>query len=702
MSTNNDANIFQSALSATTAAINSGGAVPTEGTAAALASAPSEFRGQALEALAEALPALVSSSNWERFSWQEEQLRDGTPPASLDEKWKEHRAWQQGNLQQVIARMSPLKEETDKNNTDVWTRIRQFETHLGFAEDLAGKICNTIAPQDGAAGTISLNGLLPQGLLPQDDLDASDPPYDHTLHLFVRELLTRLGQTGRQLPQVVKACGRTLARLFPDENGDPEGSFVFRQDLCRVQDYIDQHPNDILALCWRGELACWDGDEQLAEEIALQVWEDTQDASPAVNASLLWFFALTHERSYFWESLRWRHPASPGMGGHFGGVRGDWYDREEDLALAVIRRAVGQGSWDRGFLEAVARLQPDSDYLLPTDLLPAECWVWLAENSAAFRVDSLYPYYLSWHAAFDASAGEPSSDTSFLSSIVVLAGCVLGSSTSYVRTPLKSVLERLESLVAHPQHGQPAWCALGAAHDLLSQLPMRQLTSADRLALNTVWRRVETSLKEADHRLVSEETVDAAEQILRVNYPSLRDQAESEMRKHLGERLWNALGKKTQDYLWRGRAQYDQELELDRDRADFGPAILLFSNALLNEVVLRFWMPVSKSPSSKKDAREAYSKMKCQPHDPEWGDFVRLFDALKNGEWSSIKNHAQSRGINMNALIDARHELEYLRREGRTKTPHRRQIDREAAAVLYDKLIHRGLMRTVFAVLNRL
>jgi hypothetical protein len=74
---------------------------------------------------------------------------------------------------------------------------------------------------DGVLATISLNELLPQVLLPQDDLD---PRYDHTLHLFVRELLTRLGPTGRRLPQVVKVCGRALAKLFPYEDDDPEGS----------------------------------------------------------------------------------------------------------------------------------------------------------------------------------------------------------------------------------------------------------------------------------------------------------------------------------------------------------------------------------------------------------------------------------------------------------------------------------------------
>src|SRR5262249_38146140 len=156
-----------------------------------------------------------------------------------------------------------------------------------------------------------------QGLLPHEDPGGDESPYDHTLHLFVREILTRLGPSGRRLRQVVKGCGRTLDRLFPDEKDDSEGSFIFRQHLYRVQDYRDQHPYDILALCWRGELACWEGDEHLADQIALQMWERTQDASPVVNASLLWFIALSHEGSSFWESLGWRTSQSPGMGGHF-------------------------------------------------------------------------------------------------------------------------------------------------------------------------------------------------------------------------------------------------------------------------------------------------------------------------------------------------------------------------------------------------
>jgi hypothetical protein len=712
MSTNNDTSSFQSALSEITEAVAGGSAVPPVVTAAALASAPSEFQGQGFDAVVEALPTLVSASNWERFSWQEKQLEKGTPPALLDDKWKEFCGYEPAEAQEALSEESRALQEADremqkavralqeavKHSTDMRTQIRRYETHLGFADNLARVICDTIVPPDGGApARIRLQELLPQGLLPQYHLDVGDSPYDHTLHLFVRDLLTRLGPIGRRLPQVVKACGRILALLFPDENDDPEGSFVFRQDLFRVQDYLDRHSNDMLALCWRGELAYWEGGQCLAEQIAQQVWEATQHASPAVIASLVCFFALAQEGSYFWWNLDWGIRNSHFYGGYFGGIRSDWHDREEDLALAVIRRAVGQGRWDRGFLEALARLQADSSYDLPNDLLPAECWVWLAENAANFSMDSLYPYYKNWHAAFETSAGEPSSDISFLSSIVILAGCLLGSSTSQFRIALKPVLERLESLVAHPQHGRPSWCALGAAHDLLSQLPMRQLTSADRLALKTVWRRVETSWKEVG-RKVSDEDVDTVEQIQRFHYPRLREQAESQMRKHLGERLWNVLGKKTQDYLWRGQAQYDQESELDGDEPDFASAILQFSNALLNEIVLRFWKPVSGNSTSRDDARKAYPGR----GDPEWGDFVRMFEALEKGLWPSIVTVAQSKGVMTKKLIDTRLELEFLRKEGRTKFPHRKLIDRELAAVLYDKLIHKGLMKTVCAALHGL
>ena len=154
----------------------------------------------------------------------------------------------------------------------------------------------------------------------------------------------------------------------------------------------------MLALCWRGELACWAGDEDLIDEYApRRVWEQIDGLSPSEIGKVTAFFALTTDLARAWSDWGWdRSSELPRR--HLGMVELISTDIERPLAIAIVRGAMQSGRWDTSLLCSILQM---SDYgsLLEADDLPPECWVWMAENVEHSWNGDVY-YYMYWNAAF--------------------------------------------------------------------------------------------------------------------------------------------------------------------------------------------------------------------------------------------------------------------------------------------------------------
>lgn len=179
-------------------------------------------------------------------------------------------------------------------------------------------------------------------------------------------------------------------------------------------------------------------------------------------------------------------------------------------------------------------------------------------------------------------------------------------------------------------------------------------------------------------------------------YASALAEAGHSLRRLVGVPLWDVLHKATKSYLRRGELQYRSELMLAEEDQNFADSMLNFSNALLNELIYRFWRGVRSAPRSYSEAHQFLQRS----GDPEWGQWVRLFSELGQGRWPSIVQVALADRIDVPALVQMSPEFEELRLKGRNKAAHRRCIDREAAAILYDRLVRRGLLRRTFRALH--
>src|SRR5262249_43873729 len=159
------------------------------------------------------------------------------------------------------------------------------------------------------------------------------------IHVIVRDLASRLGDEFRSDKQVIKQCGHVLAEVCYGQDKNAGGHLIREQLTLLAEAYVERHL-DMLGLCWLGEMACWNDDEELAQRVAGQVWELSEVSAVQIVSEIVAFFALTSEYSGGWERI-WVYPESPRY--HFGEMTGCWNVEEETLTAAVVNRAFNQG-----------------------------------------------------------------------------------------------------------------------------------------------------------------------------------------------------------------------------------------------------------------------------------------------------------------------------------------------------------------------
>jgi hypothetical protein len=220
-------------------------------------------------------------------------------------------------------------------------------------------------------------------------------PYDHRIHLLAREMASRLDEVGRRHDEVIKHCGYLLAtakrggrpwgEITPEKElrsalHEEEVRLSFHQMTLLAEEYVQRRPNDIIGLCWRGQLAYWARDNDMALEYALRIWDETSSTSAEMIQRVTAFFALSVNDFYPEDEIRcsgWAGFAWSSL----GCIRDTWIDSDQELVWAIVRRAFRQGTWDTPLLCSMMALVHHC-VAGPADAAdaPVECWCWLAQH----------------------------------------------------------------------------------------------------------------------------------------------------------------------------------------------------------------------------------------------------------------------------------------------------------------------------------
>ena len=170
---------------------------------------------------------------------------------------------------------------------------RDVETLMGFDQEVMDRLVATLGSWNESAVPRSLLRLASRGSqVSSPQATAHRPVDDHWLLQLVRALVSRLGEDGRSKDAVIKHCGHILADILHGDDEDTTAGLVLKQATLLANDFLQGHAWDVIGLCWRGQLACLEGDYDLSIEFADRVWKATASASAESVNQVISFFAL--------------------------------------------------------------------------------------------------------------------------------------------------------------------------------------------------------------------------------------------------------------------------------------------------------------------------------------------------------------------------------------------------------------------------
>jgi len=295
---------------------------------------------------------------------------------------------------------------------------------------------------------------------------------------------------------VINHCGDLLACLYYDDDEAAAGRLFLEQITLLADEYYRIKPWDILGSCWRGELACWAGDEDLALEYAQRVWDQAHSGSSGTVHRVTTFFALTGSSAPDWDCWKWDRLPSPRS--HLGELEGAWIDRHQPLAWALVRRAFLLGTWDTSLLCSMMALRDNGYYSPKSDDAPAPCWSRLAEHGKETRISS-ETYYAYWNHALQSLT--TATDPALAHNIIVatLGGRLFDRDQNTISASIPQILQSLYDL--HRRHPMPEKerAVLEFVSYVSREMRPKHLAAGDRLAIDTAMVR----MKKLGHRAVS-------------------------------------------------------------------------------------------------------------------------------------------------------------------------------------------------------
>ncbi|MCI0681813.1 MAG: hypothetical protein L0Y71_06890 [Gemmataceae bacterium] len=488
----------------------------------------------------------------------------------------------------------------------------------------------------------------------------------HQCSKFVHSVLRAIGSKGRQLPQVIRLCGRELGLLFPDEIDPRAGTYKFRQARYLLEDRLASSPHDVEAVAWLAELNLRAGDVDAAAALARRLWLLSEGCEPSDVARLVQF-SLAHDWDYSEPSFDGTDSAA----GLLGRLEGEWFDREEPLAHAMLRRAFAGDRWNADLVQTVVELRVGwSGEDLADDIMPASGWVWAAHSFG----QAGQSYYRAWEKALAAATTRGEREIVVLAVPFLIAGALR-------RRCIPNYGEWLDALSRHattPSLRRAVAKVLAGLKNVVEGL----LPAPARVTLVNLKREFAVEM-------ASTPTEDSDEVIVVLKFLDVVDQQVPAARNSIGDGTWDRLSENTRHNVCEALGLYHAYQHVPGDRRNYGTAIVALSNAILSEVDLQLSLALLKRRSG------YFRQMGCQK---SLGELWHLLDGLQREVDASARKDAQAlraRGIQVNKIARVMPELWKLKGV-RNPAAHAEKIDREKAALVFSAWFGKGLLREFF------
>jgi hypothetical protein len=658
-----------------------------------LESLPEQEGEGSLKAIARAVRQLGPTCDWREFQWANEFLQAGGCPdeAHLEiQRINDEREslFKGPEFNQAASGIAQGLIEIHQDQRRFIQVMRDAETLMGFDQEVTNQLIAPLGGWDDSAVPASLLELLPEDLVFPLRKSRRASPYDHRFHLLVRELVSRLGDEGVSEDEVVQECGHVLAELIHFDDEGAASKLVQKQVTLRAEAYVKTNPWDTLALCWRGELACWACDQDLIEECARRVWERVRRSSAKEINKVTAFFALTTDSAVAWSNWGWDRLDFPRS--HLGEVETASIDVERPLAHAVVRNAMQRGVWDTSLLCSTFELR-ESGYTLDADDLPVECWVWMAENieHSRFGTEMYYEY---WNQAFRSLGSDTDPRLAHNISVVLLAALLFDKCHRYEVPSISEVLKGLTDTFRADSTAHKRQAALEMVRYVYQTINPDHLTAADRLAITSSLEYSKTQ-NEVISPAVPPSTP-PPQVLTEQDYPSLLAGVEADLKQKITEAIWARLSPVSKDEFRHGELAYITATKVEGEGGNFKPFVMHFSMGLLEHIQESLKGPLVREPSLRPDF---HNSLGLSGH-PEWSELLVFMTNLEKVGGTTFGKRLLSQGVALPHLRELRDFFEKMKacRNKAAHTKHR--IDREEAAILHDLLLNKGHIQKVVQV----
>lgn len=667
------------AASAITEAIRSGSPLPETEADQLIAAVGEELSDSEIGSLIYIFRPVIRGSDWPSYLSQE-----GLPLHGLTSEERDA-------IEFSRSRISNNGSDDDNDPVDQEIRQRQaenrkweaaespllerLEMYLGADAQAVKRIAETIEPVTDAFLTLpKLPGeQLPERLraaLPITVLPVTDR---HESCKFMHSVLRAIGLKGRGLPQVIRLCGRELALLFPDEVDPRAGTYKFRQARYLIEGFFTSSPNDVEAVAWLAELSLRAGDQDTAAIFAKRLWSLSERCPPSDLARLIQF-SLSHDWDY-------REPIFDGTNenqGLLGRLKSEWFDRDEPLAHAMLRRAFSGDKWNADLVQTVVELCVGwSAENLSDDIMPADGWVWAAHSFGQAGMG----YHSAWERAYSAARAQDDGAG------VILAVPFLIALALRRRTDPRYVkwLEALLSSANTPGLRRSAANVVAGVALFKDYLPISAKVLVERLSREFA----------AEMQTPSEEVIQEAhtlsEGLLDV------DAQEPQALHYLGKGVWEHLSSRTRGMILEAIGVYRSFQQKPGEGGEYGLVFIQLANVIVYEVDVQLSL-VLRRRWSVFDDRD-YHCILGEKYQRGLGSLPYLFSLLHYGKDKSISRDSttlKAKGIRLDMLVRLRGDIEELARVRNQSAHAGERIDRERAAVLFGKWFEKRKLKELF------
>ena len=561
--------------------------------------------------------------------------------------------------------------------------MRDAETLMGFDQEVTNKRLAPLGAWDDQVIPKSIFELLPDDLtFPLRRTTPRVTPYDHRIHLLVRELVSRLDDVGCSDDLMIQHCGHVLAELLHANDEKAAAQLVLTQVTLLAEEYVDRYPEDVLGLCWLGELSCWSFDEAMAEDFAWQIMQRTAGLTLKDANKVVSFFALTTDWADSWLNFGWNCLESPRS--HLGQIKSRRGDVERPLAIAVLRDIIGQGVWDTALLRSAFMLR-ENFYRFDPDDMPLECWVWMAENSEHSQDrDDCYYYYL--QLAYHALARDTDPSLTHNVLVALLAGLLFNTCDHQEDPTIQQLLTGLTVTHRSENTAHRRQAALEGAHYIYETFNPSYLTAADRLAIT---KAIEMEVQ-GRTGVVSVESSLEGDSIEGVG-PALLDQSEIYLKSQIGEAHWAKLSREAQNEFKLGEFLYIMATHVEGEGGNFDSFVFHYSKGLLAEIQESLLAPLHADKSLKHE----YYTVFGQHEPPEWPQLLRLLDDLGRLTGTPYVRRLLAQRVDLRRLGEWRDFFENMRVLRNRVSHSGRRISRDEATLLHGQLLNQGIIRAI-------